>query len=264
MTDKNSLPIGILDSGVGGLTAVVPMQQMLQNESVLYLGDSLRMPYGNKEPREIICLANKLIAFLEQKGVKAILLACNTISSYISQLKSGVKLFSIIEAGAYAVCENVNADSVGLIATCATTDSGMYEKHIKKLLPRINIISSSSATLPKIIDSHLENKTLLREHIRQIIDPIIKRDDTITDIILGCSHFPIIKKEIGELYPAINFIDPAYKQVEMLQSFLAENGLCNAGGGSLKLYTTAETYEYAAAIKRLHLEIDSLIKVVLE
>ena len=260
--EKNK-PIGILDSGVGGLTAVVSMQRLLPNESIIYLGDSLRMPYGNKKPDEIVNLANNLISFLQKHEVKAILLACNTISAHIEELKSNLTLISIIEAGALAVKELVQEPAVGLIATHATVQSGMYEKKIKQYNPSLKVISNSSTSLPKIIDSQLENISLLNENIKEIIDPILKEDDQIRNLILGCSHFPIIKKEINEIYPDIKLIDPAEKQVELLKIYLYENDLINDGDSKLTVFTTAETYEYAAAIKRLYLEIDALIKVVL-
>ncbi|MCL1912722.1 MAG: glutamate racemase [Eubacteriaceae bacterium] len=265
MSNIMNEPVGILDSGVGGLTAVVAMQEALQGESIVYLGDSLRMPYGNKSPQEIVKLASHLIRFLEDCGVKVILLACNTISSYIDKLESSVKLFSIIEAGALAACEIVKEPSVGLIATKATTDMGMYEFTIAKHNPYIDVVSNSSASLPKIIDSQLENKPLLYENIREVLDPVLKKDKRIKSLILGCSHFPIIKNEISHIYPDIRLIDPAIKQVDMLKSYLTRNNLLNdTGDPKITLFTTAETYEYAAAIKRLNLEVDALLKVALD
>ena len=261
-SEKNK-PIGILDSGVGGLTAVVPVQKLLPNESIIYLGDSLRMPYGNKHPDEITELAGSLIDFLEKQGVKAILLACNTISAHIEKLKSSVRLISIIDAGAAAAAETVKEPAAGLIATYATVQSGMYEKKISQKCPSLEIISNSSASLPKIIDSQLENLDLLNENIREIIDPILLSSSEIKSLILGCSHFPIIKNEINDLYPQINLIDPAEKQAEILKKYLTENDLLSDKEPTLTLYTTAETYEFAAAVKRLHLDIDALIKVSL-
>ena len=91
--------IGILDSGVGGLTVFKQTERLLPNENIIYLGDTKRMPYGNKSEEEIIILANKMISYLEEQDVKAVLLACNTISSHIEKLTSKVPIFSIVKAG---------------------------------------------------------------------------------------------------------------------------------------------------------------------
>ena len=259
-----NLPIGIIDSGVGGLTAVVQMNRLLENESILYFGDSLRMPYGNRPDEEIIFLANSMIKFLEKQNVKAILIACNTISSHIEKLSSNVKLFSIVDAGVSALKNAPDKDEVGVIATNATIKSGIYERKIKKELPQKKVYLNSSTSLPKIIDSHLDDIDLLNKNIKLCIDPIIEKSNNLQQLILGCSHFPIIHKEISQLYPQLSLIDPAKTQVEMLKDYLTENDLTsNQDGYKISLYTTASTYEFAAAIKRLKLEINTLIKTEL-
>ncbi len=261
--DKN-LPVGIMDSGVGGLTAVVQMNKLLPNESILYFGDSKRMPYGNRTYSEIIAYSNQMIRFLEDKGVKAILVACNTISSQMEHLKSSVPLFSIVDAGAIAAVRETKQNCVGVIATYAAVTSGIYEKTIRELNEGLNVISNSSVSLPKIIDSQLDNVRLLHDKIKECVDPILAKDPAIKNLVLGCSHFPIIKREIGELYPELIFIDPAKEQVVLLKKYLDEYDMhADAKEHFLSLFTTAETYEYAAAIKRLKLEIDTLMKVKL-
>lgn len=261
--DRN-LPIGIIDSGVGGLTAVVQMNKLLPGESILYFGDSKRMPYGNRTNSEIIAYANRMIRFLEDKGVKAILVACNTISSQMEHLVSSVPLFSIVDAGSIAVVRETQQKSVGVIATYATVTSGVYEKTIRELNPNLKVTSNSSVSLPKIIDSQLDNIRLLHDNIKECVDPILEKDPAIKNLVLGCSHFPIIKREIGELYPELIFIDPAKEQVVLLKKYLDEKDMyADQLEHFLALFTTAETYEYAAAIKRLKLEIDTLMKVKL-
>ncbi|MCL1803715.1 MAG: glutamate racemase [Eubacteriaceae bacterium] len=257
-------PIGIFDSGVGGMTAIKPVLDKLPNEGVIYIGDSLNMPYGNRPPEEFTKLAQVMVDFLEEKGVKAILIACNTISSAIDRLKSNAPLLSIIQAGARASLSLAPSSSIGVISTIATENSGMYQRAIASLRPDINVIVGSSQTLPKIIDSQLDNRQELSKHIKYIIDPILEQDSSVSKIILGCSHFPIIQNEIAELYPGIELIDPAVELAEMLKESLEKSDLCAQERHQyIHMNTTAETYEYAAAIKRLKLEIDSLIKVKL-
>lgn len=262
---NKTLPVGMIDSGVGGLTALAQVRKLLPGESIIYIGDSKRMPYGNRAAEEIVAYANRMIKFLEERRVKVILLACNTISTNILRLRSKVRLISVIEAGAEALCEAQDKGEVGMIATYATVKGGMYEKEVEKRNPSLKLISNSSRSLPKIIDSQLDNIALIEDNIKACIDPIIDGHAGIDKILLGCTHFPIIEKEIRELYPAVDFIDPAVKQARMLEAYLRAGGLLNGAAvpPRIDIFTTAETYEFAAAIKRLRLEIDTLSKVKL-
>src|SRR5690554_5470707 len=118
----NNFPIGVMDSGVGGLTAVQEIQRQLPKENIVYFGDSKNMPYGNKDPQEIVMLSKKIIHFLETQKVKVILLACNTISSQLEELipLTEVPVFDIIYPGCLAALEDKPKNGIGLIATEAT------------------------------------------------------------------------------------------------------------------------------------------------
>lgn len=263
--DKNS-PIGILDSGVGGLTVFRETERLLPNESIIYIGDSKRMPYGNNEKEDIIKFANKMIEFLESQGAKTILLACNTISSHIDSLKSNVPLFSIVKAGSeYAVeeCEKDNDKVLGLIATKATVESASYEKEIESLNKSLKVISKDSTKLPKVIDSQLNNILLLEHLIKECINPIVKEDKNITKLILGCSHFPIISNEIRSIYTNLTLLDPAKKMVENVQKYLEKGCLLSDTKSHKSLYTTEDILEFVAYIKRLEINIDKLEKIKL-
>jgi glutamate racemase len=255
-------PIGVIDSGVGGLTAVKQIQKILPNENVIYFGDSLRMPYGNRTYEEVVEYANKIIEFLEEKDVKAIALACNTISSQIESLKANVPLFSIVEYGCMQAAE-LHESEVGLIATVATVKSGVYDYTIKRMAPNVKLISNDSSRLPKVINSQMENVLLLYELIKECIDPIASQN--VRTLILGCSHFPIIENEIKTMYPSIKLIDPAERQIKELKKYLIRNDLDNKkeNGKYTHLYTTADMFEYVASIKRLNLKFTKLEEIKL-
>src|SRR5665647_653386 len=127
--EKNG-PIGLIDSGIGGFTVLKELQMRLPNENYLYFGDSKRMPYGERENEELIYLGNAIIKNLEACGVKAIVLACNTLSSLISELTSRVPLFSVIEAGVQETLACKDRGMVGLIATIATVKNRGYEREL--------------------------------------------------------------------------------------------------------------------------------------
>jgi glutamate racemase len=256
-------PIGVMDSGVGGLTVVKEMIQILPEEHVIYFGDSKRMPYGNRSEEEIVYLANQIIAFLEDQGVKAILLACNTVSSQIEKLTHRVPLFGIIEAGCMAVLESSHSDEIGLIATVATVKSGVYDKTLERLDRSRKFVSNDSRKLPQIINDQLRHKFLLDKHIHECIDPILAQGN-IRELVLGCSHFPIIEKEIGEIYPQLRLINPANKQVQMLRQHLETEDLRRGGeSGELTIYTTANLKEFEETLARLNMGKYNLEKVAL-
>jgi glutamate racemase len=260
---EKSLPIGVMDSGVGGLTVVREITKLLPGEDVIYFGDSKRMPYGNRSEKEIVFLADKIIEFLEEKKVKAILLACNTVSSQIEKLIHKVPVFGIIEAGCIAAIESSDAANIGLIATVATVKSGVYDRTLRQMDSRRSFISNDSRKLPQVINDQLKHKYLLNKHIHECIDPILEKGD-INELIMGCSHFPIIENEIAELYPGLKLINPANKQVQMLKDYLEANDLLNPTKmRNIEIFTTARTNEFKEALDRLNILEYELNKVAL-
>lgn len=216
---ENNKPIGLIDSGIGGFTVLRAMQKQLPRENIIYLGDSLRMPYGEREKEEIIAFGNNDIRFLEEKGVKAILLACNTLSSFMGQLKATVPLFSIVEAGCMATVEQQKEGIVGLIATMATIKKGAYDRILATYSKEVQYISQGTRSLAKVINNHQGELSLLRENIQEAIDPILEKAQ-ISSLLLGCTHFPIVRSTIEEMYPKLCIIDPADKQIALLKEYL--------------------------------------------
>jgi glutamate racemase len=239
---EKSLPIGVMDSGVGGLTVVREITKLLPGEDVIYFGDSKRMPYGNRSEKEIVFLADKIIEFLEEKKVKAILLACNTVSSQIEKLIHKVPVFGIIEAGCIAAIESSDAANIGLIATVATVKSGVYDRTLRQMDSRRSFISNDSRKLPQVINDQLKHKYLLNKHIHECIDPILEKGD------------------INEL----KLINPANKQVQMLKDYLEENDLLNPTKmRNIEIFTTARINEFKEALDRLNIVEYELNKVAL-
>ncbi|NTW70736.1 MAG: glutamate racemase [Eubacteriaceae bacterium] len=260
---EKTWPIGVMDSGVGGLTVVRELIRMLPEEHVIYFGDSKRMPYGNRSEEEIVFFANSIIKFLEDKGVKAILLACNTVSSQIGNLTSRVPLFGIIEAGCVAAIESSKDEKIGLIATVATVKSGVYDSTLKRIDSSKKLISNDSRKLPQVINDQLKHKYLLDKHIHECIDPILEAGD-VNELILGCSHFPIIEDEIAQIYPKLKLINPASKQVQILTEYLDGKELRNnANLKKVEVYTTAGIKEFEGALERLNITTTKLGKVKL-
>lgn len=238
-------PIGLIDSGIGGFTVLKELQDRMPGENIIYLGDSQRMPYGELDNDEIISYANSDIRFLESRGVKAILLACNTISSMVDQLTATVPLFSIVEAGCLATLEMKKEGEVGLIATRATVNNGAYPRILKTLSDKVTFVSQGTKTLASVINNYPEEIELLRTHIHLAIDPLIHERD-IHILLLGCTHFPIVRETIEELYPQFAIINPAIKQIQILKDEMTIQNTFNPSStsGYTEIFTTGTLADY--------------------
>jgi glutamate racemase len=241
----NNSPIGLIDSGIGGFTVLKELQHRLPGENIIYLGDSLRMPYGERHNAEIIQYANSDIRFLEAKGVKAILLACNTVSSLIDHLTAHVPLFSIVEAGCLATLDIRQEGEVGLIATRATVNNGAYPRILRTLTDKVTYVQQGTKTLASVINDYPEEMELLRTHIHLAINPLIE-ERGIDVLLLGCTHFPIVRETIEELYPQFTLINPAIKQIGILTARLTKDDAFreHTQGGRTAIYTTGTAADY--------------------
>ena len=235
----DSRPIGLIDSGIGGFTVLKALQNRFPNENIIYLGDSLRMPYGECDNDEIITYANSDIRFLAERNVKAVLLACNTVSSMIDRLSSRVPLFSIVEAGCLATLDIVRQGEVGLIATRATVNNNAYPNTLSKMTDKVQFVQQGTKTLAAVINNYPREIELLKTHIHLAVDPLIE-EKNIHTLLLGCTHFPIVSETIKSLYPDCILINPADKMIDLLGESMTANDLINNNQkpGRTEIYTT--------------------------
>ena len=260
----NNGPIGVIDSGIGGFTVLKALQDRLPNENYLYFGDSMRMPYGERENDELIMLANTIISDLENRGVKAVVLACNTLSSLIVELSARVPLFSVIEAGVQETLNWRDRGLVGLIATTATVKNRGYEKELELWTREVEYIAQGTHTLAKVINDGQGDLKILKNNIREAVEPIllkgIKKGIVIEELLLGCTHFPIVAVTIRQMYPELELINPANGLVRQLNKHLTEFNYFNTqeAVGSTKILTTADYDIFERMIKELELDCDSL------
>ena len=260
----NNGPIGVIDSGIGGFTVLKALQDRLPSENYLYFGDSMRMPYGERENDELIMLANTIISDLENRGVKAVVLACNTLSSLIVELTARVPLFSVIEAGVQETLNWRDRGLVGLIATTATVKNRGYEKELELWTREVEYIAQGTHTLAKVINDGQGDLKILKNNIREAVEPIllkgIKKGIVIEELLLGCTHFPIVAVTIRQMYPELELINPANGLVRQLNKHLTEFNYFNTqeAVGSTKILTTADYDIFERMIKELELDCDSL------
>ena len=201
----SNLPIGIFDSGIGGLTIARSITDLMPKEKIIYFGDTLHLPYGEKSKQKIQNFSLKIVNFLIQKKCKAIIIACNSASSFSIEYlqkkipaKNNIILFNVIDPIIDYVGKLNFGHNIGLIGTRATINSRIYEKKINKLKKNHLLISLETPLLAPMIESSFYNESIKTK----IIASYIKNDKlkNIDSLILGCTHYPLIESEIKQLY----------------------------------------------------------------
>lgn len=259
MFDKNS-PIGVLDSGIGGFSVARQMQRLLPREELLYFGDGANIPYGNHSRRDIVTLARYMFEFMEQRGVKLLLVACNTISCVIGQCADAVSCPTInaVQAGADAVAE-LDVGKVGVISTVFTHNSRCYPLKINERSPRkIVVLSCGCPDLARLVEHNLTDPAGMRdveENLRLELDDMVLREK-IEACVLGCTHYPLVTDSIEKLYPGLPLIDPAVRMAGDARDYLERESLARTGEspGKLTIYTTGDVAEYAQRARQVGLE----------
>ena len=259
MFDQHS-PVGILDSGIGGFSVVRQVQRLLPGEDLLYFGDGAHIPYGNHGEETILAMAGYMFRFMEERGVKALLVACNTISCVLDRRADEIScpVFSAVQAGAEAAAR-LEAGKVGVISTVFTHNSRIYPRKIQTLSPRkVVVLSCGCPDLARLVEHSLGDPAgmaLVEENLRQELDPMV-RVDRVDCCVLGCTHYPLVADSIHRLYPGLPLIDPAEEMARSLKRYLDREGLNNpqAGPGALTVYTTGDVAEYALRARQVGLE----------
>lgn len=229
MSEKNQ-PIGVFDSGVGGLTVVRQLRRVLPNEEFIYFGDTARVPYGNKSKETIVGFTLENIVFLLKQNVKLIVLACNTSSSLALPIIKQYFKIPIIGVVIPAVKEAVYATRnkrIGIIGTRATISSGVYEKEIKKLDPKINVFTRSCPLFVPLVEEGFWDGDIVYQIAKRYLEPLKK--ENVDTLVLACTHYPVLKKVIRKIMgDEIILIDSAREvAMEVKELLEEENLLCN-------------------------------------
>ena len=256
-------PIGVMDSGIGGLTVVRELQRLLPGEDLIYFGDSANCPYGNRTPDQIEQLSKNILGFLEECGVKVTAIACNTISALADRLIPAFshKIISIVIPAANAVVFE-GLREVGLIATEFTVQSGAYEQLIHEFDPSIEVFSQGSPLLAWLVDRGDFNDDEIDTEIITQIDKILARRK-VRHIILGCTHYPIIGQNFARCYPGVTFIDPALEQTKAISRYLGQQHLLSdRKQGRFVICTSGDPQVYLQVVRRLGLREPDEIRVV--
>ncbi len=232
-------PIGIFDSGLGGLTAVKELRALLPGEDLIYFGDTGRVPYGTRGNETIVKYAAQDISFLREFDIKALLCACGTVSSVALQdFSLPFPCVGVID-GAAATAAACSRGKIGVIGTSATIKSGAYEREIKKINPDYDVYSAAAPLLVPLVENHRfsEDDIVALSVVSDYITPLLEKG--IDTLILGCTHFPLMEKVFAKICgDAVALINPGKIAAGIIAEKIKENGLENKGGGALSCYVS--------------------------
>ncbi|HOK62774.1 MAG TPA: glutamate racemase [Soehngenia sp.] len=256
-------PIGVIDSGIGGLTVIDSIQKILPNEDIIYVGDNINVPYGNRQEEEIYELTMKMLKFLEKKNVKLVAIACNTISA-ISKEFEGKFSYPIIDIVEPTI-EHIIKSGIGKIAifgTEFTINKKVYEEKLKARSQNIEIFSIKSRELAKLIDQGKFDSSETLECLKDRIEAI-KESGDIYNVVLACTHYPIVEDLFYKIDSNLNYINPAIHEAVAVKHYLKDNDMLNTEGkGNISIYTTGDVEIYKKMLKKLNLKRAKKIKSI--
>ena len=232
MEKNNTAPIGVFDSGVGGLTVAREIMRQLPEENVVYFGDTARVPYGSKSKNNIIRFSRQIIHFLRTKKVKAIVIACNTASALALdtvQKEFDIPIIGVIIPGARAAVSETRNGKIGVLGTEATIKSETYTKVIRSLKADAEVVGKPCPLFVPLVEEGFAKHRITEEVIDIYLADMKKTD--IDTMILGCTHYPLLRSRIMEYFgEKVHIVNPAYETAMDLKAILKERNIANHSG----------------------------------
>ena len=229
MESSSGYPIGVFDSGIGGLTVVRALMERLPFENIIYFGDTARVPYGVKSPETITRFATQITRFLLQKEVKLLIIACNTMAAVAYQAVkdlSPVTVLDVIAAGARKAIEETTSKHVGVIGTPATINSNAYARAIHEHDPDIRVFSQACPLFVPLVEEGWWHHPVTRLTAQEYLRPVLA--EHVDTLVLGCTHYPVIKSLIREIVGQdIRLVDSAEAMADITANLLHDMHLGN-------------------------------------
>ncbi len=220
-------PIGVFDSGVGGLTVAREIMRQIPNETIIYFGDTARVPYGNKSKETIIKYSRQIIRFLIDKGVKAIVIACNTATAFAREEMSAefdIPIIGVVRPGANAAAAATRNQRVGVIGTEGTINSHIYNEFLNMTNPDIKVFGKACPLFVNLVEEGMTDDPVTDAMIKRYISELV--NDDIDTLILGCTHYPLLRHAIERFVgPDITLVNPAYETARSLKEVLLASDL---------------------------------------
>ncbi|TCS83490.1 glutamate racemase [Tepidibacillus fermentans] len=259
--------IGILDSGVGGLTVVKEVFRQLPKEKVIYFGDTARCPYGPRLLEEVKEFTLEIVDFLLAQNVKMIVIACNTATAAaLQEVKKKVKIpvVGVIRPGSLSAIKHTQTGEIGVIGTEGTIQSGAYENTLKQINPKLKVTSHACPTLVPLVESGIEDEITIRQVVKDALKPILSQK--MDSLILGCTHYPLISKYIQEVVgDQVKLLSSAEETAREVSTILHHQNLLNQTENEPEhhFYTTGDVVHFkqiaekwlGRAIEVTHIEL---------
>lgn len=261
-------PIGVFDSGIGGLTVVKEIMRILPQENIIYFGDTARVPYGNKSPETITKFAMQNARFLISKGVKAIVIACNTASAFsIREIQENfnIPVLGVINAGATAAVNSTSNGKIGIIGTEGTIGSRAYEKVMKRLNSDVEIYGYPCPLFVPIVEEGWADTKV--SHL--IAEEYLKgfKEAEIDTLVMGCTHYPLLKNVVASIMGSnVTLINPAKETAIELKEILQLNHIGNNNGSAVYEYYVSDNPDKFSRVGSNFLtkEINNINKIDIE
>lgn len=263
--DNRRRPIGVFDSGIGGLTVLQALVELMPREDFIYLGDTARLPYGTKSNEVIIRYSRENTEFLLAKGIKLLVVACNTASAVALEEIAGatiVPVIGVIEPGAQAAVKASRAGKIGVIGTEATIASGAYTRMIQRLRPRAEIYTRACPLLVPLVEEGWTDNLIAEQTVAHYLGSL--KDSGIDTLLLGCTHYPLLRALFGRvLGRGVRLIDSATATAAAVRERLAGSGLARREGAGRQSFFVTETPERFIRVGRRFLgpQVESAVRI---
>lgn len=217
-------PVGVFDSGIGGLTVAKEIMNALPAESIVYFGDTARVPYGNKSPETIIQYSRQIAKFLMTQNVKAIVVACNTVSALAMETikkEFDVPFIGVVKPGAKAAAQATVNKKVGVIGTVGTISSGLYREFLHHTNPAVEVYETACPLFVPLAEEGWLNDPVTKQVAERYLAPL--KEKQIDTLVLGCTHYPLLRRVIGEVMgDGVTLVNPAYETARELNYVLED------------------------------------------
>lgn len=229
-------PIGVFDSGVGGLTVVKEIMRQMPREEIIYFGDTARVPYGSKSRETILKFSRQIVKFLKNQKVKAIVFACNTASALALDTieeEEELPMIGVVKPGAHTAAASTKNGRIGVIGTEGTINSGLYTQYLNKLCPTAEVYTKACPLFVPLAEENMLYDSVTEEIAGRYLNEL--RQYEIDTLVMGCTHYPllsyVIKKVAGE---EVKLVNPAFETARELKKVLGEKGLLRNEEGVTK------------------------------
>lgn len=226
---KKYAPIGVFDSGVGGLTVAREIMRQMPHEKIVYFGDTARVPYGSKSKETVTKFSRQIVRFLQTQNVKAIVVACNTASAVaLDEIEQeiDIPMIGVVKPGAKVAARTTRNGKIGVIGTESTIGSQVYSHYIKEIHPDAEVIGKACPLFVPLVEEGLLQDPVTDEIATRYLSELIDID--IDTLILGCTHYPLIRSTVGRIIgDKVTLVNPAYETAIELRNLLEQENLLN-------------------------------------